>query len=158
MRLFIAINIPKKEKDRIHRAARELRDRDYPVRWVRPDLFHLTLKFLGDVQPESRSKIEGAMEARSRNDRVFSHGDRRIRGLSDHSPTPSSMGGGGAFSGATVSEAGSGVGPFRAWLRTGDPGVSPPLHSGQGQRQRMGPGPSGGWTTWLPRSGPIGGK
>jgi 2'-5' RNA ligase len=61
MRLFIAVNIPKKEKDRIHRAARELRERDYPVRWVMPKLFHLTLKFLGDVRPESLSRVEGAL-------------------------------------------------------------------------------------------------
>ena len=71
MRLFIAINIPKKEKDRIHRAARGMRDRDFPVRWVKPELFHLTLKFLGDVQPESCSKIERAMEAVAGTTRAF---------------------------------------------------------------------------------------
>ena len=58
MRLFIAINIPKKERDRIYRAARVLRERDYPVRWVKPELFHLTLKFLGDVRPEAVPTIE----------------------------------------------------------------------------------------------------
>jgi 2'-5' RNA ligase len=62
MRLFIAINIPKKEKTRIHRAARELRAHDYPVRWVQPELFHLTLKFLGEVRPGSLTNIESAME------------------------------------------------------------------------------------------------
>lgn len=53
MRLFIAINIPKKERDRIHRSARTLRDGGFPVRWVSSDLFHLTLKFLGEVRPEA---------------------------------------------------------------------------------------------------------
>ncbi|MBT8395505.1 MAG: RNA 2',3'-cyclic phosphodiesterase, partial [Gemmatimonadetes bacterium] len=58
MRLFIAINIPKKEREKIHRSARALRERDFPVRWVGPDSFHLTLKFLGEVRPEYTSGIE----------------------------------------------------------------------------------------------------
>ena len=59
MRLFIAINIPKKERDRIYRAAEPLRKEGYPVRWVRSDLFHLTLKFLGEVTPRMIPAIEG---------------------------------------------------------------------------------------------------
>lgn len=62
MRLFIAINIPKKERDRIYRSARPLRDETYPVRWVSSDLFHLTLKFLGEVRPESLPSLEGVLE------------------------------------------------------------------------------------------------
>lgn len=62
MRLFIAINIPKKERDRIYRAAKPLREGDFPVRWVKPDLFHLTLKFLGEVRPEVVSDIEAVVE------------------------------------------------------------------------------------------------
>lgn len=63
MRLFIAINIPKKEKERIYRAARPLRDTEYPVRWTKLDLFHLTLKFLGDVRPSSTPVIEEVIES-----------------------------------------------------------------------------------------------
>jgi 2'-5' RNA ligase len=58
MRLFIAINIPKKERDRIFRAAKPLRDEDFPVRWVGSDLFHLTLKFLGEVHPRTIPNVE----------------------------------------------------------------------------------------------------
>lgn len=61
MRLFIAINIPKKERERIHRAARSLREGNYPFRWVKPDLFHLTLKFLGEVTPRQVSVIGETM-------------------------------------------------------------------------------------------------
>jgi RNA 2',3'-cyclic 3'-phosphodiesterase len=58
MRLFVALNLPKKERDRIHRAARPLRDREMPVRWVVPDNYHLTLKFLGEVRPERVGPID----------------------------------------------------------------------------------------------------
>ena len=72
MRLFVAINIPKKERDRIHRSARVLREQNYPVRWVLPDLFHLTLRFLGEVRPESVSSLEGVLEGVARSTEQFS--------------------------------------------------------------------------------------
>lgn len=62
MRLFVAINVPKKEKDRIQRASRAIREADLPVRWVEPDNFHLTLKFLGEVRPEQVPDVEGVLE------------------------------------------------------------------------------------------------
>ena len=61
MRLFIALNIPKKQRTRIHRAARSLREEDMPVRWIEPDDFHITLKFLGEVRREHVGRIEDAM-------------------------------------------------------------------------------------------------
>lgn len=61
MRLFIGISIPKKQRTRIARAVRGLRDEELPVRWVDPDNFHVTLKFLGEVRRERVSDIEAAM-------------------------------------------------------------------------------------------------
>jgi 2'-5' RNA ligase len=61
MRLFIALNLPKKERERIHRAARRLREGDLPVRWIDPEHFHVTLKFLGDVRRERLDAVEEAM-------------------------------------------------------------------------------------------------
>ena len=61
MRIFVALNLPKKERERIHRAARALREEDLPVRWVDPDAYHVTLKFLGDVRPEKVTDIEEAL-------------------------------------------------------------------------------------------------
>ena len=58
MRLFVALNLPKKERDRIHRAARPLRDQEVPVRWVVADNYHLTLKFLGEVRTARLGSIE----------------------------------------------------------------------------------------------------
>ena len=60
MRLFVALNLTKKERDRIYRASKVLRECDLPVRWVDAEHYHVTLKFLGEV-PEDR--MEGVQDA-----------------------------------------------------------------------------------------------
>lgn len=62
MRLFIALNLPKDEKKRIQGAVAPLREANLPVRWVDPDHYHVTLKFLGDVQPERADDIAGRLD------------------------------------------------------------------------------------------------
>jgi len=62
MRLFVALNLPKKERLRIHRAARDLREAELPVRWVEPDNFHITLKFLGQVHDDRVGDVARTME------------------------------------------------------------------------------------------------
>lgn len=57
MRLFIALNLPDDEKERIQGAVEPLRDANLPVRWVAPMNYHVTLKFLGDVPPEQAKRI-----------------------------------------------------------------------------------------------------
>lgn len=61
MRLFIALNLPKKEREKIHRAARPLREEELPVSWIDPQNFHVTLKFLGHVRPDRLEGVQGAM-------------------------------------------------------------------------------------------------
>jgi 2'-5' RNA ligase len=48
MRLFVAVNLPDQERERIHRAVRKLREAETPVRWAGAAALHLTLKFLGE--------------------------------------------------------------------------------------------------------------
>lgn len=62
MRLFITLNLPKRERERIHRAARPLRDEELPVRWIEPEHYHLTLKFLGQVRPERIPEIRRTLD------------------------------------------------------------------------------------------------
>jgi 2'-5' RNA ligase len=62
MRLFVALNLPKKERDRIFRASTVLRDCDLPVQWVDPDHFHVTLKFLGAVTEERMKAVQDALD------------------------------------------------------------------------------------------------
>jgi RNA 2',3'-cyclic 3'-phosphodiesterase len=58
MRLFIAINLPAPERQRIYDAAAPLRDAGFPIRWLEPETFHLTLKFLGNARSEVVPVVE----------------------------------------------------------------------------------------------------
>ena len=62
MRVFVALNLPSRERQRIHRAVRVLREGDLPVRWVEADNLHITLKFLGEIRPERVAEVEAAVE------------------------------------------------------------------------------------------------
>ena len=62
MRTFIAINLPQRERLRIHRALKPLREEELPVRWLDPEHIHLTLKFLGEVRPERLDPIRALVE------------------------------------------------------------------------------------------------
>ena len=62
MRLFIALNLPDCERDKIYRAAGPLREQGYPVSWLAPEVYHLTLKFLGPVREELVPGIEGVVD------------------------------------------------------------------------------------------------
>jgi 2'-5' RNA ligase len=64
-RLFIAITLPEEVKAKIEAAQTELR-RALPgpgVRWTRREQFHLTLKFLGDVEAALVQPLEEALRA-----------------------------------------------------------------------------------------------
>ena len=62
MRLFIALNLPKAERDRIFEAAEPLRTSGFPVEWLEPESYHLTLKFLGNVRPELVPAVERVVD------------------------------------------------------------------------------------------------
>ena len=64
MRLFLAINFPESVRERIAEASAPLREAAPAVRWVKPELLHLTVKFFGeqpdDAVPPLRDAIAGA--------------------------------------------------------------------------------------------------
>lgn len=62
MRLFVALNLPVAERDRLQRAAGALRVAHLPVRWVQGDALHLTLKFLGEVPEQRAGEIEAGLD------------------------------------------------------------------------------------------------
>lgn len=61
MRLFLALNFPALVRQALWRAAAPLRDLGLPVKWVRPEGIHLTLKFLGEVAPEREPELVAAL-------------------------------------------------------------------------------------------------
>jgi 2'-5' RNA ligase len=62
MRIFIALNLPKKERQRIRRASASLHEAAMPVRWIDPDKYHLTLKFLGEVRQDRIPAVQDVMQ------------------------------------------------------------------------------------------------
>jgi 2'-5' RNA ligase len=62
IRAFIAVEIDPRVIDHISAAITELKSRVPAVRWVTPTNFHLTLKFLGDVEEAQINRIGAALE------------------------------------------------------------------------------------------------
>jgi 2'-5' RNA ligase len=60
LRLFIAIAVPPEVRQEIGRAQGRLQRHSPPgaIRWTRPEQFHVTLKFLGDVPSEHLAALE----------------------------------------------------------------------------------------------------
>ncbi len=62
MRLFTAIPLPSVAQHEAARILREFLALDWPVRWVREEGLHLTLKFFGEVAPERLDAIAEMLE------------------------------------------------------------------------------------------------
>lgn len=65
MRLFVAFNLPEHDRDEIHDCCAPLRERDLPLRWIEPENYHVTLKFLGQVESDRVVGIEEALASAS---------------------------------------------------------------------------------------------
>jgi len=66
MRLFIAVPLPSPALEEAAGLLRGLRERDWPVRWVRDEGIHLTLKFFGEVTSDRVEAIEEILEFTTR--------------------------------------------------------------------------------------------
>lgn len=58
MRVFIALNLHRAERKRLHASLEPLRERDWPVRWTAAASLHLTLRFLGDIEGSEVPRID----------------------------------------------------------------------------------------------------
>ena len=63
MRIFIALDIPDKIRQRIERFVEGVRNFAPDARWVRPESLHVTLKFIGENNPESVEKIKQVLSS-----------------------------------------------------------------------------------------------
>ncbi len=61
MRLFIAVDLPAELKERLAEVQRRLGEAAQYLRFTRPEGIHLTLKFLGEVEPALFERIVAAM-------------------------------------------------------------------------------------------------
>ncbi len=61
MRLFAAVPVPPPARDALGALLDDLRALDWPVRWVRSEAMHLTLKFFGEVPAERLAPIADAL-------------------------------------------------------------------------------------------------
>lgn len=71
MRLFLALNFPPPVRQDLWRAATRLRDLELPVKWVRPEGIHLTLKFLGEVPEQRETELVAALGRAARGARAL---------------------------------------------------------------------------------------
>lgn len=62
MRLFIALDLSGKQKNELHRLQQKIKGHLEGVKWVNPEGMHLTLKFLGEVEPARIAAIVEAMQ------------------------------------------------------------------------------------------------
>ena len=60
MRLFFAVDAGEEISARVTRIIQDSPVRRAPWRWIRPENYHFTLKFLGDVEPKMLPSLHGA--------------------------------------------------------------------------------------------------
>ena len=63
MRVFIALNVPDKMRDNLERSASQFKDLATGGSFTPKDNYHVTLHFLGNVQPSNLIYIQSAMDA-----------------------------------------------------------------------------------------------
>ena len=78
IRCFIAIEIPKTIQNQLAQIQGTLRNQIEKASWVKPGNIHLTLKFLGDIDPDDLESIGKAIERVTSHHRSFS---LRVGGL-----------------------------------------------------------------------------
>jgi 2'-5' RNA ligase len=62
MRLFVAIDLDGPSREACARVAQRLREREWPGRWVAPENYHLTVAFLGSVDPARLPQVLDAVQ------------------------------------------------------------------------------------------------
>jgi len=71
-RLFLGVDLPPAAKKECGRIGRRLKETGADVKWVEEANFHVTLKFLGDVEEGRTQEVTAACEAVGRSHAAFS--------------------------------------------------------------------------------------
>lgn len=62
-RLFIAVPLPPDVRKQVSEVIQHLSSTDLPVRWIDPDSGHLTLHYIGEIEPELSELLRMTMNA-----------------------------------------------------------------------------------------------
>ncbi len=62
IRAFVALKLPENTVSSIRRMQEDLKPYRFPVRWVRPEKIHLTIKFFGEIAESDIKNIGAAMD------------------------------------------------------------------------------------------------
>ena len=71
MRAFIAIEISEEIKDTLGQIESHLKYAGADVKWVKPEIAHLTLKFLGEIDEKKAGEVRAALDGVARSMRQF---------------------------------------------------------------------------------------
>ena len=71
MRLFVAVNLPAEERRAVHAALEPLRAAGLPLKHSAAEGLHITLKFLGAVEPERSAAIGASLAGAVRSVKSF---------------------------------------------------------------------------------------
>jgi len=77
MRLFVALEIPEQVRENIAAVRQRFTTPESQMKWLSPEKFHVTLKFIGEVAPEKVGAISKAL----RQVRTTGHVEVVFRGL-----------------------------------------------------------------------------
>jgi 2'-5' RNA ligase len=78
LRTFVAIELPKRRQDEIRELQHAVASRRLDIRWVKPVNMHLTLSFLGDVDPPDIDAVERVLSNTAANAPIFALSPRGI--------------------------------------------------------------------------------
>lgn len=70
-RTFVAIELPKSRQDDIRKLQHAFASHRLDIRWVKPENLHLTLRFLGDVDPPDIDAVERVLSGTAANTPIF---------------------------------------------------------------------------------------
>lgn len=62
MRTFLAIEIPKHIRKKINTFIQEEKEKNLPIKWVKFDNLHITLKFLGEIDEKKKQEMTPAIQ------------------------------------------------------------------------------------------------
>nr|WP_238480885.1 RNA 2',3'-cyclic phosphodiesterase [Desulforadius tongensis] len=71
MRLFVAINLPAEMKVKLQQIQRRIAQCQCDVKWVKPENYHLTVKFLGDTEDNKIQKIDSVLADTAKDTAAF---------------------------------------------------------------------------------------